>query len=143
MPAMLGLHPYFRQAAQAQLQAQLPRVWLTDQAALPMREERTPAAWSFDPARAIDAVALDNGFSGWNGIATLRWPDRAVTVRAAHCRCLHVYAPTGQDFFCIEPQSAAPGALSRNAGEASALRQASGSRSGCSSPLVRARCSSA
>jgi aldose 1-epimerase len=121
MPAMLGLHPYFRQPEQAQLQAQLPRVWLTDRAALPVQEERTPAAWSFEPARPIGAVALDNGFSGWNGVATLRWPDRTVTVRATHCDCLHVYAPAGQDFFCIEPQSAAPGALSRNAGEAGAL----------------------
>ncbi len=121
MPAMLGLHPYFREAPQAQLQAQLPRVWLTDRAALPMREQATPAAWSFDPARAIDAVPLDHGFSGWNGAATLRWPDRTVTVRAAHCSCLHVYAPAGRDFFCIEPQSAAPGALSRDTNEARAV----------------------
>jgi aldose 1-epimerase len=121
MPAMLGLHPYFSDAAQAQLQAQLPRVWLTDRAALPVKEAQTPPAWRFEPARAIDAVPLDHCFSGWDGIATLRWPDRAVTVRAAHCSCLHIYAPAGRDFFCIEPQSAAPGALSRDAGEATVL----------------------
>jgi aldose 1-epimerase len=121
MPAMLGLHPYFSDAAQAQLQAQLPRVWLTDRAALPVKEAQTPPAWRFEPARAIGAVPLDHCFSGWDGIATLRWPDRAVTVSAAHCSCLHIYAPAGRDFFCIEPQSAAPGALSRDAGEATVL----------------------
>jgi aldose 1-epimerase len=118
MPAMLGLHPYFREAARAQLQAQLPRVWMTDSAALPLQETPTPTAWQVDPARAIHAVPLDHCFSGWNGVATLLWPDRTVTIRATHCGHLHVYAPAGKDFFCIEPQSAVPGALGRDAGEA-------------------------
>ena len=87
---------------------------LKDRAALPVQEERTPAAWSFEPARAIGAAPLDNGFSGWNGIATLRWPDRTVAVRATHCGCLHVYAPAGSDLFCVEPLSAAAGALDRD-----------------------------
>jgi aldose 1-epimerase len=121
MPAMLGYHPYFQQAARAQLQAQLPRVWLTDRASLPVQESPTPPAWCFDPARAIDAVPLDHCFSGWNGVATLRWPDRSVTVRATQCSHLHVYAPAHTDFFCIEPQSAAPGALGRDAGEATVV----------------------
>jgi len=121
MPAMLGYHPYFQEAARAQLQARLPRVWLTDRASLPVEQIPTPPAWSFDPARAMGAVALDHCFSGWNGVATLRWPDRTVIVRATHCSHLHVYAPAGRDFFCIEPQSAAPGALGRNAAEATVV----------------------
>lgn len=121
MPAILGLHPYFPDAAHAELQAQLPRVWLTDCAALPVQESQTPATWAFEPARAIDAVPLDNGFSGWNGIASLRWPELTVNVRAAHCSHLHVYAPAGRSFFCVEPQSAAPGALGRGAGEANTV----------------------
>jgi aldose 1-epimerase len=121
MPAMLGLHPYFSGAGRAQLQAQLPTVWLTDHAALPVERAPTPFDWRFDPARAIHAVALDHCFSGWNGIATLRWPDRTVTVRATHCSYLHVYTPAGQDFFCIEPQSAVAGALSRDTGDATVV----------------------
>src|SRR5450631_2376533 len=99
MPVMLGYHPYFQEATRARLQAQLPRVWLTDCDSLPVQETPTPPAWGFDPARAIDAVPLDHCFSGWNGIATLRWPDRTVTVRATHCSHLHVYAPAQRDFF--------------------------------------------
>jgi aldose 1-epimerase len=121
MPAMLGLHPYFHQAARAQLHARLPRVWMTDSAALPVREIATPTAWRMDPARPIHALALDHCFSGWDGVAALQWPDRSVTIGARHCSHLHVYAPPGRDFFCIEPQSAVPGALGRDAGDAAVV----------------------
>jgi aldose 1-epimerase len=121
MPAMLGLHPYFGDAAHAVLQARLPRVWLTDGAALPVRETETPAAWRFEPARPVNAVPLDHSFSGWNGIASLRWPDRTVTLHARDCNYLHVYAPVDKDFFCVEPQTAAAGALGRNGGEAAVV----------------------
>ncbi len=114
MPAMLGLHPYFPDAAHARLLARTPRVWLTDRAALPLEEVTTRPEWRFEPARAVGAVSLDHCFAGWNGIATLQWPDRTVTVQATNCHHLHVYAPSGQDFFCIEPQTAAPGALGRS-----------------------------
>jgi aldose 1-epimerase len=57
MPAMLGLHPYFPQAARAQLRAQLPRVWMTDSAALPVREIATPPAW-----RSITASRAGTGW---------------------------------------------------------------------------------
>jgi aldose 1-epimerase len=121
MPAMLGLHPYFQDAAHAELQAQAPRVWLTDAAALPVQEIQTPPDWRFEPARRIHAVPLDHSFSGWNGVASLCWPDRTVTLRASGCSSLHVYAPVGKDFFCVEPQTAAAGALGRNSGEATAV----------------------
>jgi aldose 1-epimerase len=121
MPSMLGLHPYFPHAAQARLHAQLPRVWRTNGSALPVQEIDTPRAWRFDPPRAVGAVPLDHCFCGWNGHAVLEWPERIVTVRAPGCAFLHVYAPQGRDFFCIEPQNGAPGALVRNADEASVL----------------------
>jgi aldose 1-epimerase len=122
MPAMLGLHPYFPTAARAQMHARMPRVWLADREALPTEEALTPPDWRFDPARPVAAVPLDHCFSGWDGVASLRWPDRVVTLRAPHCRHLHVYAPAGREFFCIEPQTAAPGALAR--GEATVVAPA-------------------
>ena len=119
MPAMLGLHPYFPDAARAQLRARLPRVWRTDGDALPLEEMATPPEWRFDPPRALNTLALDHCLSGWDGVAALCWPDRFVTLRAEHCSHLHVYAPRGCDFFCIEPQSTAAGALGR--GEATVV----------------------
>jgi aldose 1-epimerase len=124
MPAMLGLHPYFPRSADALLGARLPRVWLTDSAALPLEETQTPAAWRFEPARSVHAIPLDHCFCGWNGEARLEWPERAVSVRAPGCSFLHVYAPVGRDYFCIEPQTAAPGALGRNAEQAAVLAPA-------------------
>jgi len=121
MPAMLGLHPYFPEARRAELRARLPRVWRADAGSLPIEEIDTPADWAFEPARAVSAIPLDHCFAGWNGIATLTWPDRVVIVRASHCSFLHVYAPAGRDFFCIEPQTGPPGALGRGAGEAAVL----------------------
>lgn len=119
MPAMLGLHPYFPDAAHARLQARLPRVWRADSGALPVEEIATPAQWSFATERPVREVPLDHGFVGWDGTAVLRWPDRKVTLSAPACAFLHVFTPRTRDFFCIEPQSAAPGALSR--GEALAV----------------------
>jgi aldose 1-epimerase len=119
MPAMLGLHPYFQDVARAEMRARLPRVWLTDGGALPLQEISTPPEWRFEGSKALGAVALDHCLSGWDGIAQLRWPDRFVTIDAAQCSHLHLYTPAGRDFFCVEPQSAAPGALDR--GEATVV----------------------
>jgi aldose 1-epimerase len=100
------------------MEAQLPRVWLADSAALPVNETATPVDWSFTSGRPVQAVALDHGFAGWDGVARLRWPDHMVTVRSPDCRFLHLYTPAGRDFFCVEPQTAAPGTLTRNPYEA-------------------------
>ncbi len=122
MPAMLGLHPYFPQAAQATVEARTGTVWLTDEQALPIQELPTPADWSYDQPRLASTVGLDHCFDHWDGAATLRWPDRVLTMAATGCRALHVYTPANTDFFCLEPQTAAAGALNRLAGGAAALR---------------------
>jgi aldose 1-epimerase len=114
MPAMLGLHPYFCNPDQARLLANTPRVWLTDNAALPTQEVDSPLDWSFDRTRVISAVPLDHCFTHWNGAAVIRWPDLTVDVRATNCSYLHAYVPSGKEFFCLEPLSAAVGALNRN-----------------------------
>lgn len=122
MPVMLGLHPYFCDPNRAQLQASAPRVWLADRAALPIDEVVTPLEWSFEQARSIAAVPLDHCFAHWSGSAVIRWPDHWVGIQATNCHHLHVFAPAGRDFFCVEPQSAADGALNRDLDEAPAVQ---------------------
>jgi aldose 1-epimerase len=117
MPVMLGLHPYFSNAAGTRLQARLPRVWRTDQAALPIEEIATPADWGFDPARPVTDLPLDHCFAGWDGTATLHSPGQTIHLQASNCNFLHIYVPEGRDFFCLEPQSAAAGALGRGGAE--------------------------
>jgi aldose 1-epimerase len=121
MPAMLGLHPYFPNPQAATLEARARTVWLADAQALPVAEVPTPPDWSFDQPRSVAGVALDHCFDHWDGLAIVRWPDRVLEIRAAGAQSLHIYAPLGSDFFCLEPQSAAVGALNRQAGGAATL----------------------
>jgi aldose 1-epimerase len=116
MPAMLGLHPYFPQPATATIEARTGTVWQSDAQALPVDEVRTPLEWSFDTPRRVTQVRLDHCFDHWDGTATVRWPDRVVKMSATGARALHVYTPAGKDFFCLEPQTAAAGALNRATG---------------------------
>jgi aldose 1-epimerase len=113
MPAMLGLHPYFPQPTSATVQAHARTVWLTDAQALPVQEVMTPPDWSFDRARRAAQVELDHCFDHWDGTAVVLWPDRILRMSATGAHSLHVYTPAGADFFCLEPQTTAAGALQR------------------------------
>jgi aldose 1-epimerase len=113
MPGMLGLHPYFPNPAAATLEARARSIWLTDAQALPVQEVLTPPEWSFDQPRGMARAALDHCFDHWDGLAIVRWPDRVLNVSTTGAQSLHIYAPAGADFFCLEPQTAAVGALNR------------------------------
>jgi aldose 1-epimerase len=121
MPGMLGLHPYFPQPALATVAARARTVWLTDAQSLPVQEVLAPADWSFERARGAARVGLDHCFDHWDGVASVRWPDRILNISAAGCRALHVYTPPGVDFFCLEPQTAAAGALNRGSSQVARL----------------------
>lgn len=112
MPAMLGLHPYFPGASKARLSARVPRVWQIEND-WPAGETETPKGWCFDPPRSVSAVPLDHAFSGWDGTAEIIWQDHYLRLRATHCTSLQIYAPAQKDFFCVEPQTAAWGAINR------------------------------
>jgi len=80
--------------------------WETDATQLPTKRVPVPEAWRFDPARAIGDVALDNVFTGWDGVATLSDAVRRLVVTIAADRAagfLVVYIPPGRDFLAIEP----------------------------------------
>jgi galactose mutarotase-like enzyme len=47
----------------------------------------------------------------------LHSPGQAIHLQASNCSFLHIYVPEGRDFFCLEPQSAAAGALGRGGAE--------------------------
>jgi aldose 1-epimerase len=121
MPAVLGLHPYFPEAQLATVQARARTVWLPDAQSLPVQEIMTPADWSFDLPRSAARVALDHCFDHWDGAAVMRWPDRTLRLSASGARALHVYTPANAGFFCLEPQTAAAGALNRTPGEFASL----------------------
>jgi aldose 1-epimerase len=108
MPAGLGWHPYFPRTPEATLTARVSGLWLTDAEILPVVCVVPPP--DRDPGRglAVDRVALDNAFVGWDGHAVIAWPERRARLRLAApppLRTLVVYTPPGQSFFCAEPVS--------------------------------------
>ena len=112
-PLALGWHPYFPAAAQATLRARTGLVWLADSESLPTRMVPVPEKWQFDQPRSLPAAGIDNSFVGWDGVAELAWPDHSLRMQAIGCTHLHIFAPTPDDSFCVEPQTAAPAVLNR------------------------------
>lgn len=121
MPGILGLHPYFPDAANARLHAEVPWVWNIDHEFLPTERISTPEQWLFHPGRRVNTAFLDHCFEAWNGQAEIHWPDRRIKMVARNCAYLHIYAPVHGEFFCVEPQTAAAGALNRDGNEKIAL----------------------
>jgi aldose 1-epimerase len=108
MPAGLGWHPYFPRTAATALHARVTGLWLTDAEILPTVCVTPPP--DRDPSRglAVDRVALDNVFIGWDGDAVITWPERGARLRLAASSALSalvVYTPPGRTFFCAEPVS--------------------------------------
>jgi aldose 1-epimerase len=123
VPAGLGLHPFFVREADCELFFHADEVWLTDAEVLPTELKVVPEEWEFEHGRRPDAVALDNCFAGWTGVATIRWPSRGLrlALQASEIfRHLVIYTPPGRSFFCAEPVSHASGAIGRTRLEAGA-----------------------
>ncbi|MFQ3789409.1 aldose 1-epimerase [Halomonas sp. A29] len=108
-PYGLGLHPWFPRSAEVTVEAAAEGVWEVDAAQLPTEWRRLSPSepWDFSRGAALPTGKIDNLFTGWNGRAVLRWPERgmALEVRADSSRYL-VFSPNAQaDFFCFEPVS--------------------------------------
>ncbi|HTI57299.1 MAG TPA: aldose 1-epimerase [Verrucomicrobiae bacterium] len=127
MPAGLGWHPYFPRTPRTTITADVRAVWLTDDEVMPtaLASPTAPA----DPSRgvAVDTVALDNCFVGWNHRATIEWPESgaslAMTARPP-LDYLVIFSPPGRSFFCAEPVSHVTDAFNlAHAGRADTGRQ--------------------
>jgi aldose 1-epimerase len=114
MPAGMGIHPYFPRTPRTTLHAGVDAIWETDAEVLPTA--LVPATPPRDPRAglAVDEVALDNCFAGWNGRAEIDWPERGarLSMRAeGPLGFLVVYTPPGEPYFCAEPVSNATDAF--------------------------------
>ena len=108
MPAGLGWHPYFPRTPETTLTARVGGLWLTDAEVLPLACVAPPPDRDPGQGLAVDRVALDNAFVGWDGKAIVAWPERRARLRLAvggPLRTLVVYTPPGEVFFCAEPVS--------------------------------------
>lgn len=114
VPAGLGLHPYFVRDADTELACRLAGVWRTDAEVLSLQRVPLPPEWDFSLSRRVEGMGLDHCFDGWDGQATVTWPQRGLRLVLSATeafRHLVIYVPDGQRYFCIEPVSHANGAV--------------------------------
>ena len=106
MPAGIGYHPFFVRTDGATLQTQLRHVWLPDEEKLPRERIELPETWDFSRPRPVSTLEMDHCFDGWDGEATICWPEtaRRVIIEADPVfRHAVIFIPPGADFFCFEP----------------------------------------
>jgi aldose 1-epimerase len=119
MPFGLGLHPFFPKHGDARLCAPASGIWHNDgRTPLPVARTSVPAQWDFAREASLPE-GLDNPFDGWNGRATIHWPQRKLRLEiAADVDRYVVYVPARQDFFCFEPVDHAADAVNLPGGAA-------------------------
>jgi aldose 1-epimerase len=108
VPGGFGLHPYFPRDADSELVCRSQTVWLMDADVMPIERVAVPPQWDFGTGRKVDDVALNTCFEGWDGRATLIWPQRRLRLdmtAGAPFDNLVLYMPAGERFFCVEPWS--------------------------------------
>jgi len=115
MPFALGFHPYLP-ADGAVVHAATIGGWVTDADGIPVTPALGEVANRMRAGLTIAHESLDTCFSGWNGTARIVWPSHALEITTLPAvGHLQVYTPSGADYFCLEPQSAMPDALNRDA----------------------------
>jgi aldose 1-epimerase len=112
MPCGLGFHPYYPCAADTMLDTEVASVWTVDAAVLPV--DNVPATGRYDlRARRICGQALDNGYDGWGGTASITWPGEGASLRLSSPDAgrFQVYSPAVGGLFVAEPVQQANAAL--------------------------------
>ncbi len=109
MPAGIGFHPFFPRRPGIRISLTAEGVWTTDPA-----DPGLPEAWcALDPGanvfdKPLDALDLDNCFTGWNGLARLDYPDTDFSIELIAEPVFGnvvIYCPAGKNILCVEPVS--------------------------------------
>lgn len=107
MPVGLGLHPFFSRHEDTRLRLPAERLWTPAPGGGGSFEAPVPAAYNFSDEMSLPA-AMDHTCAGWSGDAGIANGEETITVRS-NAPAMHVYAPAGEDFFCLEPVTHLPG----------------------------------
>jgi aldose 1-epimerase len=115
LPYGLGLHPWFPRTPATTVRARVRGVWLCGADPIPtVHTERFPPGWDLNAGAAMHGALIDNAYTGWDGRATIRWPERALALHlemqplaaprgpVPPAWCL-VYRPPVGEAFCFEP----------------------------------------
>ncbi len=100
-----GFHPFFAKTPQTQLQFSASGYWPEDERHLPLEWASViPAALDFLAPSRPGAQWINNGYSGWNGVARLINDESAIILRS-DTPWLMVYQTPQSEFICLEPQT--------------------------------------
>ena len=115
LPYGLGLHPWFPLGPRTTVTARVGGVWLCGNDPIPTRHANEfPASWDLNTGAPMHGTLIDNGYTGWDGAATIAWPERGMSLRLTMealqtpqglvdpAFCL-VYRPPRGEAFCFEP----------------------------------------
>ena len=109
LPFGLGFHPWIVRSPKTKLRAKAASVMFETSDHLPAGA--APAAtrpeWNFAALKALPSGWINNAFLGWDGRASVQWPDRKLALEVAADASLStyiVYSPSADaGFFCFEP----------------------------------------
>jgi aldose 1-epimerase len=105
LPYGLGLHPSFPRSAKARLEAPAQGFWSSGKDLLPVAREKLLPDVDFSAPHTLPARLVDNVFYGWNGEATIAWPQ-GLELRISTEPPLEyfvLFTPLKHNFFCFEP----------------------------------------
>lgn len=115
MPAGLAFHPYFDRTAQTRLSLEAQGLWSP-----PLKQNEAgsyaalPAELDFAARAPLPDRLVDHSLTGFGGVAEIRQGDVSIRLEsdAPHS---HLFAPEGEQYFCLEPVTQLPGKLSGTA----------------------------
>ena len=109
LPYGLGLHPWFEQDEDTEIQASTQHVIITNEHSLPKLKVAVSdePELDFRTSNKLPISGLDNCFTDWDQYAILTWPSRNMTLVIDADRNFtecHIYSKSRQgSFFCFEP----------------------------------------
>jgi len=111
MPFGLGFHPFFPLTPNTTLLAPASRFWTERQGYLPDAPVAIPDEFDFSTPRTIPDRWINNAFEGWDGAASIRWPELGMSADIEMDGIFGnymIYTPGNAGFFCFEPMSHLP-----------------------------------
>ncbi|MDX8526543.1 aldose 1-epimerase [Mesorhizobium sp. MSK_1335] len=115
MPFGLGWHPFFPLTPATTLEARASSYWTEKAGWLPDARIAVPETLDFNQPQKLPRQWINNGFEGWDGAASIAWPERRMRLGIETTPALSRYflfmsdtrfdPGYREDFFCFEPMS--------------------------------------
>jgi len=108
MPAGLGLHPYFKRTENTRILFNTASCWTPPSGGEGGQKSAIPGLMDFSAGKAFPNQTVDHSFIGFGGKAVIENNGATITL-TSDAPIIHLFAPYGDDFFCLEPISHLPG----------------------------------